>query len=146
MSESISVNEFDAIIAEIFERKAEIEDDKEKLTEKQNKLDQLKAKIVLALKETDRDSFKSPYGTVTISERWRVSLPSEDVDKAALFKHLEERGISMKYLTVNSNSLNSLYMADWEAAKIAGEGMDFKMPGVSEPTLFEDLRITKSKK
>ena len=75
-----------------------------------------------------------------------MSLPSEDVDKAALFKHLEERGISMKYLTVNSNSLNSLYMADWEAAKIAGEGMDFKMPGVSEPTLFEDLRITKSKK
>lgn len=142
---SITVTEFDGLIEKIFALKKEIESDEEKVSEKQKTLDSLKTKVISSLKEQERDSYKSPLGTVTISEKWRVKLPSEDSDKAALFEHLRERGIFAKYATVNANSLNSLYLADWEAAKIVGNGMEFKMPGIGEPSLFETLHITKGK-
>lgn len=142
---SITVTEFDSMVEKIFDLKKEIEADEEKVAEKQRELDSLKAKTVLALKEQDRDSYKCPYGQVTITEKWRVKLPSEDSDKAALFEHLRSRGIFEKYATVNANSLNSLYMQDWEAAKKAGEGMEFRMPGIGEPSLFEALHLTKGK-
>ena len=142
---SITVTEFDNLIKSIFDMENEIEADEEKVKEKQRKLDSLKAKTVIALKEQERSSYKCEHGTVTISEKWRVKLPSEDADKKALFDHLRERGIFEKYATVNANSLNSLYMQDWEAAKKAGEGMEFRMPGIGDPSLFEALKITKGK-
>lgn len=139
----VTVQELDALVKTIFETRIKIEEQEKVVSELNKELANLKAKGVAYLKELGRDSYKTEYGTISILERWRVGLPQTDADKAALLAHLKERGIFDKYVTVNANSLNSLYMADWEDAKERGEGMTFGMPGIGEPKLFEDLGMRK---
>ena len=142
---SVTVAELDGLVKQIFDKRVEIEAADLVSTGLNKELLALKAKAVLYLKDLGRENFSSPHGTVSINQKWRVNLPSTDGDKAALFEWLRERGIFDKYATVNSNSLNSLYMAEWEAAKQAGEGMTFAMPGIGEARLFEDLGIRKAR-
>ena len=143
--QSITVTEFDALIEKAFELKDLHASQKEAAAATWEEFERLQGKIVMALKEQERDTYASPRGRVTISEKWRVKLPVDDAAKEQLFKHLTERGIFMKYATVNANSLNSLFMQDWEAAKRIDGGIGFLMPGVEAPTLAETLHITKAK-
>lgn len=99
----------------------------------------LEGQIVGYLEELGQEEFLSPLGKVKIDLKWRVNMPAGDLEKKALFEHLRERGIFDKYATVNSNSLNSLFMKDWEAAKERGEGLEFNMPGIAAPKLFKGL-------
>lgn len=146
MSEhSISVKELDEMVENLFKMKKEIQDEEDKISEKSKILEALKTKIIVTLKEHERESYRSDMGMVTVSQKWRVKLPANDIEKAKLIEHLRERGLFEKYVSVNSNSLNSLFMTDWEIAQKEGKGMDFKMPGIDEPTLFETLHITKGK-
>jgi hypothetical protein len=119
----------------------------ENLVSQENKeLTEAKAKFVLYLKELGREDYKSGRGTLSIQSKWRVALPATDEAKAKFFEWLREKGIFDKYATVHSASLNSLYNAEWEAAKDRGEGLSFSIPGVPEPKLFEDLRPYPSRK
>jgi hypothetical protein len=139
----VTVEELDLLVELMFAQKRKIEEADAVTTELNKELTVMKGKAVAYLKELGRDSYRTEFGTIGIGEKWRVSIPQTDDDKQALFGHLKERGILWQYATVNSNSLNSLFLQDWEIAKKAGDGMGFKMPGVSDPKLFEDLRMTK---
>ena len=144
-STSVTVAELDELIKKIAEKEAEIEAQKEVLTAKNKELATLEGKCVQYLTELDRKNYDSPFGKVSIAQKWRVNLPEDDRAKRELFDHLRERGIFDKYATVNSNSLNSLYRQDWEAAKERGEGLEFSMPGIGAPKLFEALTFKASK-
>lgn len=144
MSE-VTVQELDDMIGSYLEYEEVITKESEVLAEKSKKLETLRAKIVLTLKDLNREEYESPVGKAEIVKKWRVNLPATDQDKAALFEHLRERKIFDKYATVNSNSLNSLYMADWKAAEREGKGMDYKMPGIEEPKLYETSKIKPKK-
>lgn len=139
----VTVAELDTLVKLISEQRAVIEE-ADRITASMNiELARLQGKVVQYLKELNRDNYKSPHGTVSVKQNWRVNLPQTDEDKKALFEHLRERGIFDRYATVNSQSLNSLYMADWAAATQEGRGMDFRMPGIGEPKLFEALSYRK---
>jgi len=140
-----TVEALDELCKSIFDKRKEIDDKKEELKLLNNRLFVIQQSMMEALKELDRKNYQSPHGTVTVKERWRVNLPKTDADKEKLFGWLRDKGeeVFLRYATVNSNSLNSLYMSDWEAAKEAGEGMEFEVPGVERPTLFEDLGVRK---
>lgn len=144
---SVTVEELDALVQDLFKRKQEIKDEQEKVDAKTTELESLKAKIVVYLTELNREQYKTQHGTVSRSEKWNVTLPADDIAKAQLFDHLRSRGIFEKYATVNSKSLNSLYMADWKAAQKEGpeKGMEYRMPGINPPTLFVVLSMTKGK-
>lgn len=142
---SMTLAEMDKLLADMFSLKLEIEADEEKVSEKRKKLEGMKAQSVLAMKEHDRTSYKSDVGTISITEKWSVNVPQTPEDKKALFNHFKEKGqeVLWKYATVNSNSLNSYFLAEWEAAKERGEGMGFTLPGLQEPKLFETLSMRK---
>ena len=144
---SVTVQELDLLVKNLFEKRKEIKDDEDKIAEKTKALESLKAKIVVYLEELGREQYKADYGTVSRSEKWNVTLPANDIAKTELFEHLRSRGIFEKYATVNAKALNSLYKADWEAAKKEGpeKGMEFRMPGVNPPTLYVALSMTKGK-
>lgn len=108
-------------------------------------IDKLEAKAVAVLKELGRKNYPSPFGTISVVEKWRVSVPKTDADKMAFFEHLKSRGIYEKYVTINSNSLQSLFLTDWEEARKEGRGMEFVMPGIEAPKLHESLRFAKAK-
>lgn len=143
--EKITVVELDQLIEKILDQEDKIEAKSAEVTEMNKELAKLEALAVQHLKDLGRDEYDSPHGKMSIKEKWRVNLPQSDNDKAALFAHLQERGVFNKYATVNSASLNSLYMTDWEAAKQKGEGLEFSMPGIPAPNLFEKFDVKASK-
>jgi hypothetical protein len=143
---AITVQDLDQLIAQISAKREEIEKSEAVTTGLNKELALLKAKAVNYLKELGRENFQSPHGTVRVSQKWRVNLPKTDDGKAALFEWMRGQGIFDMYATVNSNSLNALYMAEWEAAKKRGEGLEFSMPGIDAPKLFEDLSYSKARK
>lgn len=139
----ITVEEFDKLVLSLFEKRKEYEEKKRISAEAGEEVDRLQGQVVMALKELGRSSYKSDAGTVSITERWRVNLPSNEEDKKAFFNYLKEKGLLWQYATVNSNSLNSLFLTEWEIAKEEGRGMEFKVPGIGEPKLFESLSMRK---
>lgn len=140
---SVTVAELDTLVKEIFEKRREIEEQDSKVTALNKELALLKAKAVTYLKELGRESYPTPFGTVSVSQKWRVNMPKTDDDKAALFAYLKDKGVYDHYATVNSNELNAFYMKEWEAAKKNGDGVTFAMPGIEPPKLFEDLGMRK---
>lgn len=129
----VTVEELDGHLAELLDLDKQIDAQSEVTKELNKKYNALLFKCGAYMKELGRTDYSSPHGKFEVKESWRVNMPQSDEDKRALFEHLKERGIFDKYATVNSNSLNALYMADWKEAETRGEGMTFGMPGVPAP-------------
>lgn len=146
-AQDVTVAMLDQLVADIFAKKKEIEASELVTTGLNKEKMALEAKCVNYLKALGReeDGYSTKYGFVGISKKWRVNMPATDADKAALFDWMRERGIFDRFATVNANSLNSLYMAEWEAAKRAGQGMEFSMPGIGERKYTELLATRKGK-
>lgn len=139
----VTVEQMDALVQAMFEQKAKVEAADEVTKALNKELSRMQMQAVAALKQLGRDNFKSPHGTVSIIERWRVSVPTDEEAKKELFKYFKEKEILYRYATVNSNSLNSYYNEEWEIAKAEGRGMEFQLPGVGEPKLFETCGMRK---
>lgn len=137
------VSEFETLIKKIMEKRAEIEKQSEVLKSLNKDLTELKGTAVAYLNQEGKSSYKGEAGTVSIRQKWNVTVPKTAPDKKALFDWLKEENLFEQYATVNSISLNSLYKSKLEDAEARGEGMGFSIPGVQAPTLFEDLAIRK---
>lgn len=140
-----TVKELDELVESIFAQKKACEEKEKALTEENKKLAALEAKAVAWLDELGREKYQHPLGTIYVNEKWRFSLPQSDEEKLAFFGWLKERGLFDRYATVNANSYNSLLLAEWEAAKEAGNGMDFSVPGVPEPKFHRALGTVKAR-
>jgi hypothetical protein len=138
-----TIPQMDAFIQTLMEKRAAAEEIKRELTERNKEIASMETQLVAAMKQFERSNYKSKFGTVTIQQRWRVNVPTDEAQKKALFQYLKEKGILWRYATVQSNSLNSFYMEEWENAKQEGNGLDYEMPGVGPAKLFEQLSIRK---
>jgi chromosome segregation ATPase len=145
MTNEVTVSELDQLLATYSEREKEKEELDERLTEKNKELATLLGRITAYLKDLNREEYDSPIAKIQIKNKWRVNLPTELDDKRQFLAYLKEHGLYEKMVAVNSNSLNALFMAEWEQAKEKGEGMTFSMPGISAPKLFETA-VVKTKK
>lgn len=142
----VTVKELDDLIEKLAGEETKKDGAAEVLKGINKEINALEYRIAAYMNELGRDEYVSPIGKFTIKDSWRVNMPENDIEKAKLFDHLRERGIFDKYATVNSNSLNALYRADWDAAKEHGEGMTFAMPGVPAPKFDKKLDFKPSKK
>lgn len=140
---SVTVADLDGLMEEIFESKSAYEKKGREKAVAFNNFVALKAKAVAYLKELKRTDYKSDAGDIRISRKWQVKLPQSSEEKTKLFDWMREKEIFDKYATVNSRSLNSLHKAERESAIERGEGMVWKMPGIEDATLFEDLTTKK---
>lgn len=140
----ITVDQLNGLIADMFKTKEEIAEINRGLVLKKKEFSAKKLHLVALLKDLGQKSFRAPSGLISIKQIWHVNNPKDGVDKTAFFDWLRERGIFEQYATVNSRSLNTLYKTEWEIAKKSGEGMDFSIPGLGEPTLREDIHPTRS--
>lgn len=136
--EEITLKDMDALIEQISNKRYEI--DEHRIIEKKlnAELDELERKCISYLKELGRESYQSPIGTIYQIQKPRITTPKTDKDKKAFFDYLEKKGLFLQYASVNSNSLNSFYRAEFEAAKERGE-MDFNIPGLGAPSIYETV-------
>ena len=144
MSE-VKVTELNALIENIKTRREEADKAKTLLTAMNNEISALEQQAVAYLDELGQSSYKSPHGTVGVAEKWRFNLPDKDNgDMTKFFDYAKEIGAYDRLATVNSNSFNSFVLAEWEEAKKQGKGMEFNIPGVSEPKLFKQFSFRKA--
>ena len=138
---SITVAELDEHIKKIGDKELEIAAQKEVLTGLNKELATLEMRCVDYLKDLGRDEYDGPSGKVSISQKWTVNLPADDVEKKKFRVYLEELDIFDGYWSVHAARLNAYYKREWEIAKEKGEGLTFSLPGIGPPQLFEDLKF-----
>lgn len=145
--QEITVAQLEQAAKNIFDLRAEVDQDKNALKAKQEVLDTLEAETLDLLKAAKLDKFVASVGTVGRSARSWVTLPQTLEDKLRLLDWLKANGRYEEYVTVNSNSINSLFQEEWDKVKQYDPeaAMDFRIPGLSEPKLKEQLRFTKAK-
>lgn len=144
MSE-VTVQTLEDLAEQIAVLREEIAVDKASLSEKNELLEETEQNFLNHLKELGKTSYKSNFGTISKVEKWRVNLPDSPEAKEELQAYLIEKGLK-SMLTVNSNTLNSYYMQEWEIVKESGDpeaAMNFSIPGLKEPKLYETISFRK---
>lgn len=140
----ITVQQLDALIAELRAQRTKVEEMSALLAPESIKVSRLQSQIAAALKSLGRDKYTTEQdGTFSFVRSWRFNLPPEGQERDSFIDWLRENGIDKKYLTVNSNSYNSLM--NQEREKAIREGRLLSIPGVPQPTAFETVRLTKGK-
>jgi hypothetical protein len=98
--------------------------------------------ILQTLEFMDLDSMRA-HGFLFYKEnKTSVTTPKTPEEKEQLFQFLRDKGIFLEFASVNSQSLNSLYKSLAEEAAENGV-LDFKLPGVGEPTIYTTLKMRK---
>jgi hypothetical protein len=115
--------------------KKEFEFDEEK-----KKLNTLKEEVLRVLVHHEMDKYVVPYGTINITNRFTVSMPKLEEARNAFFDYLKTMGIFESIITVHSQTLNAFYKSKMEEAINEGN-VDFKIPGIAEPKLVQNLTI-----
>lgn len=126
-------------ITELRQKKDELSDLKRGVEEE---LDAAENRFLELMQENNMQKYQSPFGLVSMSFRTSVRTPKTEEDRALFFQYLTDRGLYDKMITVNSQTLNSFYKAEFEQAREEGKE-DFQIPGLNEVTLTPILSLRK---
>lgn len=99
--------------------------------------------VMALLKEAGKTRYDvEGTGKVSVVEKLKVKMPSSPEQKAMFFSWLKTQGdeIANHYLTLNYNSLNSLYNLEFEQSENKAE---FSLPGIDSPESTSELRFKK---
>lgn len=136
----ISIADFEKLLLEFFDANQKIDGLKHQIDILSKSKFLLEQKVIAILKAGNIKKYTSGGVSISLKDRVSVKTPKTEEDKAAFFAWLKERGVEEQYLTVNSQSLNSLYKQEREAALERGD-LDFKIPGIGEETIYTTLSI-----
>jgi len=141
----VSIAELSAMVTEAFSKRREVEDLERIVKEKNASLDELKQKILSILEANNQDNFPvAGVGTVYTSQKLSVSMP-KDPDKAAVLREFFVNNGMADYLTVNHQSLNSIYKERVEEAQRKGLPIADVIPGLAEPSVYVTIGMRKGK-
>ena len=141
-----TIQKLDFVCKEIAEIREEIAKQKEVLKKLNEIESELEQQMVRALTASNRTSYQSPYGTLSVAQRLSVSLPKDDKEREDFFNYLKDTGMFDTMITVNSNTLNSWYKAKKEELEEQGCFDFMKIPGLPEPRTMEIIQFRKGKK
>lgn len=141
----VTVAEFEQLCADLVTQKEAVERAKEALAAENAKKGNIELKIMQYLQAMDRKNYKSKLGTVTVVREVSYALPKSDSDRESFFDYLKKQGDFERMITVHSKTFNSYVKEKFETAKNEGRALDFRIPGVGEPSIYESLRMLKGK-
>lgn len=128
------------MLAEAAELKRSVTELEEELKRKKDTLAVLSEKIVATLEASEVDSVRAHGFLFYIERRSSVTTPKTLEEKRALFDYLREQNIFDEMVSVNSQTLNSLYK-QLEAEALERGELEFKLPGVAEPVTYTTLKM-----
>ena len=110
---------------------------------RKTELETKKKKLLAMMEEAEVTSYRTESGQVVRKKIFGIKTPKGE-DLQTFFSYLREKRPNdyLALATVNSQSLNSWYKQELEAVKEKG-GMDVEIPGLGEPTITEQISITK---
>lgn len=139
----VSVSEMDAVVEEMASARALYDAAKAVSNEAHAVWKEKEFAAMALLKEAGKTRYEvEGVGKISLIEKLKVKMPSSPEQKAEFFQWLRSQGEDMAntYLTLNYNSLNSLYNLEFENAENKAE---FKLPGINEPESTTELRFKK---
>lgn len=122
--------------------KNQIDQHEEEVKNLNEELKKTKNQILEVMKLQNLSSMKHACGTVVVTSRFSVKNPATDEDKKMFYDYLRGKGIFEEMVSVHSAKLTSWYKAEMEVAKQDGN-FGFKIPGIGDPTAFEDITFRK---
>lgn len=145
-SDSISLSEMDAVIKELKTAKEEYSLKKKESDNAYSIVKGLEAKIILMLEKSEKTVYIAEgVARVKVSHEMSVQTPKTPEAKLAFFKWIEDNmgeDVKNAYLTVNSQSLNSLY--NQLSEEYASRGEILMIDGLEEPVARTSLSVTKA--
>jgi effector-binding domain-containing protein len=115
----------------------EIEREKKALNER---YDAMSIEILKYLELADIENIKAHGYLFYKQTKTSVAVPKTIDEKKELFKFLEDKNIFYETVSVNCQTLNSLYKTYAEEA-LQGGILELQMPGVGAPKSFTTLKI-----
>lgn len=144
--EDISLDDMDNAVKNLREAKMKYDEVKVMSSEAYARYQDEQEKVMTLLKRAGRDEYTvKGFGKVTIKDELSVKTPKSPEEKAAFFNWIKDsmgEDAYYAYMTVNSNSLNSLYKQKVEEAGARGEVLD--VPGLEAPTSYTKLSLRKA--
>lgn len=143
----MSVPEMDSYIKKLRELKIKYDEAKAKADEASREYNKQKQVVIEALTQAGKQSYiVDGVGKVKVIEADSVRVPKTREQKEAFFNWIKNRlgeEAYYAYMTVNSQSLNSLYKRMLEESRSRGEG-ELKIDGLEEPNKYYKLSFTKA--
>ena len=139
--ESVTVEDLDTLVQQIFHERHKIDKMEDAVKEEKKKLNLLEQSAIHHLEQLNRESYKTDFGTIRISNIYRYRLPETPEAKQAFFGYLKNQGVFESMATVHSATYNSYCQAELAAAQQRGEFL--ALPGVPEPDVFKKLSVRK---
>jgi hypothetical protein len=140
-----TVLDMEQLTEKIQAKRLEIDQAQDVVKELNKQLASLELTMMEKLHELGKDSYKSEVGTISIIHRTSFKTPKTPEEKAAFFDYLRAKNMFDALVSVNSQTLNSFCKAELETAIAEGRGLDFKIPGIGEPTVQEIIGFRKAK-
>jgi len=143
----ISTKELDSYVEQLRALKTvydEATKEKERLSAEYTKQ---KNVVMEALRQANKESYiVDGIGKVKLQEEQSVKTPKSPEEKDAFFAWVKNKlgaDAYYTYMSVNSQSLNSLYKRMKEESRSRGEA-EFSIDGLEEPTAYYKLSFTKA--
>jgi hypothetical protein len=140
----VTVKDLEALGAQIKAQREVVDEKKQDLKAASQVLDGLEGTLLGILEQLGKTSYDAAVGRFGISHRSSVRVPQGE-DRERFFGYLRGAGEFESLITVNSQTLNGWYKQKFEAAKEAGEMMDFSIPGLDAPTITPILSFREKK-
>ena len=144
----VTQSDFMKLCRETWLQKQAVDTIKDRLAEENKKLTGLQMDVVKIMHASDLEKQHMPgFGTLSIRKKHSVKVPKDQAAKDLLFTYIEKgKGpeVLAGLLTIPSNTLNSFWKEEYELAVARGD-LEWNMPGLAEPEMYERLAMTKGK-
>jgi hypothetical protein len=141
---NVTMTELDAIVKELEVKRKIYSEKKGEASAANDEVEAIEGKIMAILEAHNKTKYSvDGVGTVYTVDKFQVSFP-KDPDKAdKLREYCLNNGLG-SMLTINHNSLNSLYKSKKEELEIEGK-LDFSnvLDGVDEPKVYKTISFRK---
>lgn len=141
-AQNVTVKDLEDLCAQIREQREKEQKARDALKLESQALETLERRFIETLESLGKTSYDTTDARFGISYRSSVRVPQGD-DRTRFFDFLKSTGEFDSLITVNSQTLNGWYKQKLESAKESGELLDFKVPGLDEPTLSPVLSVRK---
>lgn len=139
---SITIEQMNEQVATIAALRAEEEQASRAKKEVTERLEAAEARMLEMLTDSGMTNYRSPLGLVTVAFRTSVKTPKTPAEKELFHNWLRAQGLYDQLISVNSQTLNSLYKSELEKAKERGD-TDFAIPGIDGVTIAPQLRFSR---
>jgi len=133
----ITVPEFEKLCSKMYAQHRKVKDISEELELETAELSAMKTQVMAYMEDFDKEKYSSNEGTISVQNKFSVTVPKDEEKKQQFFAWLKTKGIFDGTITVHSATLNSLYNSMLQES---GDP-DFEIPGIGKGTHYKILSI-----